>query len=180
MKPLKICVILCILVALLIGSSCEFFTDDKDCRDWDPWDIKIHIKYGVKCSDIGPNFDHNILDALDLRFIGTIRNIDCTGYEEDYYDFNSAVFPSFLFPQYHLGGVYYVNVSPDDFPFLVTNYYEYFSASFIMEATFADGLVLESTQVTCITEDAQWLMTDDYKYTFEIHAATVTWTVAGN
>jgi len=182
MRPLKVCVVLTILVSLMVGSSCEFFTDEdakKKCEDskWEPWDTKIHIMYGLRYGNVGPTTGHNLLDAVDLKFVGTISNIDCLGEEEGYFDINHTVYPAFLFPTIHEEVTYNVHVSPYDFPFEISNYDEYFFVEFTMEATFPDGLVLRSTQVTAKTANAQWLWTSSFKYTFWIDPVDAYWTV---
>lgn len=182
MRPIKISLILTVIVSLMAGSSCDIFSDadtDKKCEEskWDPWDTKIHIMYGLRYGNVGPTTGHNLLEALDLRFIGTIRNISCLGEEEGYFDIDHTIYPSFLFPTIHETVTYNVHLSPYDFPFQITNFDEYFTISFIMEATFSDGLVLRSAEVTATTANAQWLWTSSYKYTYWMEPAFPTWTV---
>lgn len=182
MRPLKLGVILTILVSMMIGSSCEFFLnedEEKKCEGskWGPWDSKIHIMYGLRYGNVGPIVGHNLLDAVDLKFVGTISNIDCFGEEEGYFDINHTVFPAFLFPTFHQEVTYNVDVSSYDFPFEISNYDEYFFIEFSMEAKYPDGVVFRSSQVTAKTATAQWLWTSSSKYTFWIDPADVYWSV---
>jgi hypothetical protein len=179
---LKIFVILSVLVSLMAGSSCEFFLDEdaeKKCEEhkWEAWDTKIHIMYGLRSGNVGPTTGHNLLDAVELRFIGTISNIDCLGGEDGYFDIDHTVYPAFLFPTIQDGVTYNVDLSPYDFPFEITNFDEYFFVTFSMDATFPDGLVLRSSQVTAKTANAQWLWTSSFKYIFWIDPADAYWTV---
>ncbi len=180
LRPIKACIILSVLMFFMAGSSCEIFMDEeanKKCEQskWDPWDIKIHIKFYLTNSEPIPK--HKIVEALDLQFVGTIRNLDCRGYEEGYFDIDSTIFPSFLFPKLSYSYLFLAHVSPYDFPFKISNFDETFTISFTMKATFKDGVVLQSTQVYYHSGTAQWMWTENHIRTIEIPESNVYWSL---
>ncbi len=74
-------------------SSCEIFSDeetDKKCKENeldDPITLIISVDYQINRHENKPNELHNLMDAYQVDFIGTVRKMDCRDDEAEYSGF---------------------------------------------------------------------------------------------
>jgi hypothetical protein len=149
MNRLKINLFLSILMALMTVSSCEIFSDeatDKNCKENEldavlPWIISVD--YQINRHDNKPNEWHNLMDAYQIDFIGTVRLMDCRDNEAEYRDFTVSSYPAD-----HTGGQSSYICPVDDFQFLFANKLEYVIVTFYLKAYFKDGAIFDSGQLS--------------------------------
>jgi hypothetical protein len=164
-----------LLFLVVLAQSCDLLSDDstdKKCKEnaWPDYrNIKVRLNYIAYSYDNLPDLNHNILDANDLTFEGYIRQINCHGEEADYYTFTSTIYPSILVPENAAN--YTFNMSPEVYDFTFTNNLEYVSVTYKMTASFIDGKVYETTQITETSERAEWWAGDSYSFTMALAAS---------
>jgi hypothetical protein len=152
MNRLKINLILAILMALMTVSSCEIFSDeetDKQCKENElgavlPWIVSVD--YQINRHDNQPNTTHNLMDAYQVDFIGTVRRMDCRDDETEYRDFVVS-----SYPVNYTSGLTSYTCKVDDFQFLFENKMEYVTILFYLKAYFNDTKIYESSDLSKAT-----------------------------
>jgi len=145
MNRLKFALLLSILMALMTVSSCEFFSDeetDKKCKENaldDPVTLIISADYQITRHLNKPDEWHNLMDAYQIDFIGTVRKVDCRDDEAEYSDFVTSCYPA-----NYTAGLSSFTCKVDDFQFLFTNKLEYVTVTFYLKAYFKDSNIYDS------------------------------------
>jgi hypothetical protein len=145
MNRLKFALLLSILMALMTVSSCEFFSDeetDKKCKENaldDPVTLIISADYQITRHLNKPDEWHNLMDAYQIDFIGTVRKVDCRDDEAEYSDFVTSCYPA-----NYTTGLSSFTCTVDDFQFLFTNKLEYITVTFYLKAYFKDSKIYDS------------------------------------
>jgi len=149
MNQLKINLFLSVLMALMTVSSCEFFSDeetDKKCKENeldDPVTLIISADYQINRHDNKPNESHNLMDAYQIDFIGTVRKMDCRDDEAEYSDFVTSCYPA-----NYTTGLSSFTCKVDDFQFFFTNKMEYVIVTFYLKAYFNDSKIYDSAELS--------------------------------
>ena len=149
MNQLNIKLLLAILMALMTVSSCEIFSDeatDKKCKENeldDPITLIISVDYQINRNDNKPTELHNLMDAYQVDFIGTVRKMDCRDDEAQYMDFVASCYPS-----NYTSGQNSFTCSVDDFQYFFKNKMEYVIVTFYLKAYFKDSKIYDSAELS--------------------------------
>jgi hypothetical protein len=149
MNRLNIKLLLAIMMALMTVSSCEIFSDeatDKKCKENeldDPITLIISADYQINRHDNKPTELHNLMDAYQVDFIGTVRLMDCRDNEAEYRDFVASCYPAD-----ETTGQSSLICMVEDFQFFFTNKMEYVIVTFYLKAYFKDGAIFDSGQLS--------------------------------
>jgi len=149
MNRLKINLLLSVLMALMTVSSCEIFSDeetDKKCKENeldDPVTLIISADYQINRHDNKPNETHNLMDAYQVDFIGTVRKMDCRDDEAQYSNFVTS-----CYPVNYTTGLSSFTCVVNDFQFFFTNKMEYVIVTFYLKAYFNDSKIYDSAELS--------------------------------
>jgi hypothetical protein len=140
-----------LVLLLMMVCSCNMFTDentDNICGEnviTNPYALPVQYQIDITKDLEYPSTDHRAFQALEIKFRGYIRQMDCNQEEITYEELYFSIYPNEKFGTTDWG--FYFNVGPS-YSFTFSNRREYFSITYTMSAIFSDESIYESSEVT--------------------------------
>lgn len=128
---------------ILSWSGCTLLSEDNDdfCKNQQLENSvkeKVRLFYSFKSKTKEINENYSLFNALEVQFIGLVRNIDCNTIESEYKNLDYYVYPSKDIPDQYQEWDLYVSHPME---FIFNNYHDYISVSYNMRAVFPDGSI---------------------------------------